>query len=695
MKVCKIACAILIFVFLSTVSLRAQKYYVPGYLIKNTATGEVQFFDPTGGKTLPSGWFRLTSASGTVAVAQGTGFASNTTGVGLPGQLWLRSPHLGYITTSSLSDTLLIGLQANHALVTGDAKLYLPAGSTISLGGLLIGSQQDYATKKIIRIGNKSKKTKTEETGYKNILIGDLVQIESTTGKENVVIGHEAGVDITTGYNNVVVGFQAANTLTTGGNNTVVGYKAAQNLTTGADNVLLGEYAGRGVKATRHNTIVGYNAGPNKDSEKNVYLGFAAGYSVNSTVGQNTMIGSGIYGKSSDEKTLRIGAGEQTYIHGNKEGNIGLGVDADTESLNKLKLPTGKKINLGGMLIGSQQDYGSKGIIRIGNKSNKTKAEETGEHNIAIGYGVLANNTGAHGNTMIGYQAGEENTDKGRNTYVGYQSGQKNVSGEKNTYIGYNAGQTTTGGKENVFLGYYTGANEVLKSYNTLIGTFAGHSSSGAHNTVLGYEAGTKLAGDKNVIVGSGSGNLITNKGENTIIGSGISGLSTDEKTLRIGAGQQTYIHGNKDGNIGLGVDADTESLNKLTLPTGKKINLGGLLIGSQQDYGSKKIIRIGNKSKKTKSQETGVENIAIGDDVLTQSTKGSGNTAVGDEAARDNTEGKYNSVLGYEAGRENETGNFNTYIGYAAGRDNTTGSSNTNIGSDAGIFLQGAANVM
>jgi hypothetical protein len=98
----------------------------------------------------------------------------------------------------------------------------------------------------------------------------------------------------------------------------------------------------------------------------------------------------------------------------------------------------------------------------------------------------------------------------------------------------------------------------------------------------------------------------------------------------------------------------------------------------------------------------TGLNNIAIGVNVLSGNTTGTGNTAVGTNALQSNmtangnvaigfgsglntTSGGSNTMVGLTSGNQNTTGQDNTFIGGAAGNQNTTGLNNTYIGRFSG----------
>jgi len=76
-----------------------------------------------------------------------------------------------------------------------------------------------------------------------------------------------------------------------------------------------------------------------------------------------------------------------------------------------------------------------------------------------------------------------------------------------------------------------------------------------------------------------------------------------------------------------------------------------------------------------------GVENVGIGDSVLSANTTGAKNVSVGYQAGKANTTGIDNVGIGWKALNSNTTGLFNTAVGAAAQQYLTTGSYNTSIG--------------
>ena len=81
---------------------------------------------------------------------------------------------------------------------------------------------------------------------------------------------------------------------------------------------------------------------------------------------------------------------------------------------------------------------------------------------------------------------------------------------------------------------------------------------------------------------------------------------------------------------------------------------------------------------------QAGIQNTAVGYQVMSVNTSGSYNTAFGFTAMRDNTTGEQNAAFGREALQLNTTGNYNTASGMSALRVNLTGSNNSAFGFQA-----------
>ena len=140
--------------------------------------------------------------------------------------------------------------------------------------------------------------------------------------------------------------------------------------------------------------------------------------------------------------------------------------------------------------------------LRIGLGNNNDTS------NIAIGAGVLANNTtfGSGGNLGIGNFVLNGNTSGYNNTGVGYQTLGSVVTGYTNTALGAFTLASTTG-SENTGIGYQVFENYTTGSQNTAVGSQAGGiaASSGSGNIFIGFSAGANETGDNKLYIANSS----------------------------------------------------------------------------------------------------------------------------------------------------------------------------------------------
>lgn len=86
-----------------------------------------------------------------------------------------------------------------------------------------------------------------------------------------------------------------------------------------------------------------------------------------------------------------------------------------------------------------------------------------------------------------------------------------------------------------------------------------------------------------------------------------------------------------------------------------------------------------------------GVENTAVGNQALLETTTSDNNTAVGSRAGK-NITGNSNTCIGMRAGEGIGTGSENVYIGYLTGVSAGTSNSNTAVGAAAGLSLNSSS---
>lgn len=122
-------------------------------------------------------------------------------------------------------------------------------------------------------------------------------------------------------------------------------------------------------------------------------------------------------------------------------------------------------------------------------------------------------------NTLIGTLAGYDNLSGQQNTYIGSVAGASNISGGYNTFLGAYSGTSNLTGSRNTYLGASAGRFRT-GDQNTCIGTGAGSMGSGDNNCFIGSESGSRSgAGFQNVCLGDGSGYVLKDGADNTLIG--------------------------------------------------------------------------------------------------------------------------------------------------------------------------------
>ena len=138
-------------------------------------------------------------------------------------------------------------------------------------------------------IGVNSGVNTVSSSGSNNTTLGFEALQSNSTGGFNTAIGRQA-LKNNNGDYNVAIGFQASQLNTLGSYNFGLGNFALQNNETGVFNMAIGTFAGADLKGS-YNTAVGGQAGRYKNGTNNVYLGFAAGHSVNSVLqNENNML---------------------------------------------------------------------------------------------------------------------------------------------------------------------------------------------------------------------------------------------------------------------------------------------------------------------------------------------------------------------------------------------------------------------
>ena len=199
------------------------------------------------------------------------------------------------------------------------------------------------------------------------------------------------------------------------------------------------------------------------------------------------------------------------------------------------------------------------GRLRINGTSielnNSTQA--LGESNVAIGIGVLNNNTEGQWNTAIGNLALNNNTTGKTNTAIGYKALQSNTTGWWNTAIGYTALQSNTTGRWNTAMGTEALSKNTTADYNTAIGNGTlTENTTGSHNTAIGVLAlNDNTTGSSNTAIGSATLVKNTTGTGNTAIGPTLSNNTTGSNNIAVGT-SVLYSNTTGSGNIAIGEHA-------------------------------------------------------------------------------------------------------------------------------------------
>ncbi|MES2775148.1 MAG: tail fiber domain-containing protein [Bacteroidota bacterium] len=239
----------------------------------------------------------------------------------------------------------------------------------------------------------------------------DLMWIHSDH-VDNTFIGRNAGrVNNAAGggTHNTFIGATGGNANTTGDNNTATGFGTLYFNTTGHDNSAFGDHSLYYNEGGNANTAIGNYSLDYCTADSNTAVGYGAllfsrGGSNATAVGARAM--------------RRYGYAEVPF----KNTNTAVGYEA--------------------MRGGS--DY---------------LPDQTGNHNAALGYQALANNTNGSYNTAVGTLAMLDNRGGDYNVAIGRRTLENTTGSNYNTALGANAGFVYNNGNYNTFIGYDANSN--------------------------------------------------------------------------------------------------------------------------------------------------------------------------------------------------------------------------------------------
>jgi len=122
-------------------------------------------------------------------------------------------------------------------------------------------------------------------SGYGNVAIGWKVLYSNTTGYRNVGTGREALYNNTTGHSNFALGYRALYKNTDGLVNTAIGISALVNNIDGDSNIGIGYLVGQGNETGNYNVLIGTLAGARgqvglDNFSNNIFIGYRSGYNI-------------------------------------------------------------------------------------------------------------------------------------------------------------------------------------------------------------------------------------------------------------------------------------------------------------------------------------------------------------------------------------------------------------------------------
>jgi trimeric autotransporter adhesin len=164
-----------------------------------------------------------------------------------------------------------------------------------------------------------------------------------------------------------------------------------------------------------------------------------------------------------------------------------------------------------GLFLGLVAGRNNTGLrnVGLGFEALSLPAGNSGSDNIAIGVGVLKNNTTGFQNTAIGSGAMGSNTVGQRNFAIGAFALQFNTTGNFNLAIGSSAMQLNTSGGSNVSVGGSSLSKNTTGNQNVAIGLSSLlNNQTGNDNVSIGHNSGLNATGSGNVFIGKSAGEL-------------------------------------------------------------------------------------------------------------------------------------------------------------------------------------------
>ncbi|MCP4663726.1 MAG: hypothetical protein GY856_50725 [bacterium] len=590
----------------------------------------------------------LTTAAGTTLDIDGSFDATGATSTALP-----AAGISGAGAGSGLNADLLDGNDAsafmpagadNWVDVTGDTMTGTLTTTDVDLGGSLLKSGQPF-------LHNNG-------TGTTAVGLGALSAAPPS-------------------FNNTAVGDQALSATTSGVNNTSAGYAALRYNVTGSDNTAFGAGALRNSTAGKKNTAFGKETLRNNTGDRNLALGYRAGYNL-TTTSDNVFIAH--EGTAGDSKVIRIGTEGThfyTYMAGianstlsgdpvviDAGGRLGVSpvgpVDADTldgfDSEQFLRSDVSDTLNGAFVTVGSTTTLGIEGIFHAG-AATSFALPATGIFGAGPGSGLNADKLDWFDSSDFMPAATDNWIDESGDTMTGLL-----------TLDPASGLALQTGSGDDVDLGGNVLLDGTLFLHNSGTGNTAvggdalSDNTTGSSNTAIGVAAlDANTLGSANTAVGRYALQGNTDGGFNTAVG--VSALSSNTTCCNTALGHSALLN-NTSGthNTAVGYSALRSTTGGID---NTSVGFHALLANS-----------------------TGNRNTGTGAYALDSNSTGFGNTATGAGTLTDNTTGIYNTAIGMYALERTSTGGANTALGVKALLANTTGHSNVGIGYGAGLYV-------
>lgn len=446
-------------------------------------------------------------------------------------------------------------------------------------------------------------------------------------GTDNTFIGINSGNLTSTGSGrNAAIGYNSLISLTSGYYNNASGYRSLYKLTTGNSNNAMGYNSLYYLTTGNSNSAVGRSAlGTLTTGSFNVGIGNFAGSNINTG-------NYGVYiGNQSGYQSSNVDIGSYNVVIGASAGstlgtgtaNVLLGYDVELAAPN-----TSNQLNIGNAIyatgLGTGSTPSATAAVGIGTSTPAAQLELTESFRTPA---TTSSTTGVWYKGTTPFIHNFQHPTGGTATPVGY-----------NTFIG-GAGNFTMGS---------TATSISHSSYNVGIGSSAMYSNTtGSSNFALG-QASMYSNTTGSGLVGIGQSSLYNNISGNQNVAIGreaMWGNKYNSRNVAVGWNAMFYA-----GNTSIGAT----------------YNIG---IGSEAFYGSG-----------TLANNTGTNNIGIGDKSIYSNSSGSYNVGIGNNVLYGNTTGTYNTSIGHNSGRyiadgitANTTSDYSIYLGAntKAGADN------------------------